>query len=45
MAKKNISINVESKVKENKNLFIGIDLGTNHTAISTSDGKKNTRMA
>ena len=26
--------------KENKTLFIGIDLGTNHTAISTSDGKK-----
>ena len=45
MAKKNISINVESKVKENKNLFIGIDLGTNHTAISTSDGKKNTILS
>jgi rod shape-determining protein MreB len=28
------------RVKENKDLFIGIDLGTNHTAISTSDGKK-----
>ncbi|MCX9009854.1 MAG: rod shape-determining protein [Candidatus Methanoperedens sp.] len=26
---------------EGKNLYIGIDLGTNHTAISTSDGKKN----
>ncbi len=45
MAKKNISMNVESKVKENKNLFIGIDLGTNHTAISTSDGKKNTILS
>jgi rod shape-determining protein MreB len=28
------------RVKESKDLFIGIDLGTNHTAISTSDGKK-----
>jgi rod shape-determining protein MreB len=28
------------RVKEVKDLFIGIDLGTNHTAISTSDGKK-----
>jgi rod shape-determining protein MreB len=27
-------------VKESKDIFIGIDLGTNHTAISTSDGKK-----
>ena len=27
-------------IKENKTLFIGIDFGTNHTAISTSDGKK-----
>lgn len=27
-------------MKENKNLFVGIDLGTNHTAITTSDGKK-----
>jgi rod shape-determining protein MreB and related proteins len=27
-------------VKERKDIFIGIDLGTNHTAISTSDGKK-----
>ncbi len=26
--------------KESKDLFIGIDLGTNHTAISTSNGKK-----
>ena len=29
-----------TRVKENETLFIGIDLGTNHTAISTSDGKK-----
>ncbi|MCX9083429.1 MAG: rod shape-determining protein [Candidatus Methanoperedens sp.] len=29
-----------SRAKESKDLFIGIDLGTNHTAISTSDGKK-----
>jgi len=28
------------RVKESKELFIGIDLGTNHTAISTSEGKK-----
>lgn len=28
------------RIKESKNLFIGIDLGTNHTAITTSDGKK-----
>jgi rod shape-determining protein MreB len=28
------------RVKESKDIFIGIDLGTNHTAISTSDGKK-----
>jgi rod shape-determining protein MreB and related proteins len=27
-------------VRESKTLFIGIDFGTNHTAISTSDGKK-----
>lgn len=29
-----------ARVKENKTLYIGIDLGTNHTAISTSEGKK-----
>jgi len=28
------------RIKNNKNLYIGIDLGTNHTAITTSDGKK-----
>lgn len=28
------------RVKESKELFIGIDFGTNHTAISTSNGKK-----
>jgi rod shape-determining protein MreB len=33
------------RAKENKNLFIGIDLGTNHTAISTSDGKKNSILS
>ena len=42
MASKNNSKTVTSNAKENKNLYIGIDLGTNHTAISTSDGKKNT---
>ncbi len=29
------------KNTESRTLFIGVDLGTNHTAISTSDGKKN----
>lgn len=29
-----------SGIEENKTLFIGIDFGTNHTAISTSDGEK-----
>jgi rod shape-determining protein MreB len=28
------------RIKESKDIFIGIDLGTNHTAISTSNGKK-----
>jgi len=28
------------RIIDNKNLYIGIDLGTNHTAITTSDGKK-----
>lgn len=27
-------------ITESENMYIGIDLGTNHTAISTSDGKK-----
>lgn len=30
---------------ESKRMFIGIDLGTNHTAISTSDGKKNSILS
>ncbi len=34
-----------SGVNESKNLFIGIDLGTNHTAITTSDGKKNSILS
>jgi hypothetical protein len=29
MEKRNLSMDDESKVKENKNLYIGIDLGTN----------------
>lgn len=33
------------RIKESKDLFIGIDLGTNHTAISTSDGKKNSILS
>ncbi|MCX9082343.1 MAG: rod shape-determining protein [Candidatus Methanoperedens sp.] len=32
-------------IKESKTLFIGIDFGTNHTAISTSDGKKKTILS
>src|SRR5665811_2023269 len=27
-------------ITESENMYIGIDLGTNHTAISTSDGKR-----
>lgn len=30
----------EPKAENGKKLFVGVDLGTNHTAISTSDGKK-----
>ncbi len=45
MASKNTSRTVTTGVKENKNLYIGVDLGTNHTAISTSDGKKNTILS
>jgi rod shape-determining protein MreB len=33
------------RIKESKDLFIGIDLGTNHTAISTSNGKKNSILS
>ena len=32
-------------LKENHDLFIGIDFGTNHTAISTSNGKKKTILS
>lgn len=32
-------------VEKGKTLFIGIDLGTDHTAISTSDGKKNSVLS
>ncbi len=31
--------------RDNKALYIGVDLGTNHTAISTSDGKKNSILS
>ena len=34
-------IAAEPASTESKTMYIGIDLGTNHTAISTSDGKKN----
>ena len=45
MTSKNIIKPVTSTVKDNKSLYIGVDLGTNHTAISTSDGKKNTILS
>ncbi len=32
-------------IEKSKTLFIGIDLGTNHTAISTSDGRKNSILS
>jgi rod shape-determining protein MreB len=38
--RKKIKKMAAAPVKEGKTLFIGIDFGTNHTAISTSDGKK-----
>lgn len=31
--------------KETKNLYMGIDLGTNHTAISTNEGRKNSILS
>lgn len=31
--------------KETKNLYIGIDLGTNHTAISTNEGRRNSILS
>ncbi len=34
-----------TKVKDGKSLYIGIDLGTDHTAITTSDGKKNSILS
>ena len=34
-----------SRLNERKNLYMGIDLGTNHTAISTSNGKKNSILS
>ncbi len=39
------SKSLPAQVNETKSLFIGIDLGTNHTAISTSDGKKNSILS
>lgn len=38
--RKKIKKTSAAPIKESKTLFIGIDFGTNHTAISTSDGKK-----
>jgi len=38
--RKKIKKTAATPLKESKTLFIGIDFGTNHTAISTSDGKK-----
>ncbi|HEY9207190.1 MAG TPA: rod shape-determining protein [Candidatus Methanoperedens sp.] len=35
----------KAKAEDKKTLYIGIDLGTNHTAISTSDGKKNSILS
>ncbi len=45
MAVKNTPKTAASGIKENKSLYIGVDLGTNHTAISTSDGKKNSILS
>lgn len=42
MASKNT---VKNPIAGSKILFIGVDLGTNHTAISTSDGKKNSILS
>ncbi len=38
--RKKIKKTAAAPVRESNTLFIGIDFGTNHTAISTSDGKK-----
>lgn len=45
MSSKNASKKVEETSKSSKKLFIGVDFGTNHTAISTSDGKKNSILS
>jgi len=39
-AKRSAAVAAGVEEKKRKNLYIGIDLGTNHTAISTSEGKK-----
>ncbi len=39
------SVSASTKVEKNNNLFIGVDLGTYHTAVSTSDGKKNSILS
>ncbi len=44
-SKKNTGKSGASAPGEKRNLFIGIDLGTNHTAICTSDGKKNSILS
>ncbi len=44
-SKINKKVTAATKVEESMDLFIGIDMGTNHTAISTSDGKKNSILS
>ncbi len=39
------SSNSSTVPEENRNLFMGIDLGTNHTAITTSEGKRNSILS
>ncbi len=36
---------LKNTIAGSKTLFIGVDMGTNHTAISTSDGKKNSILS
>src|SRR3989337_651907 len=36
---------LKNPIPGSKVLYIGVDLGTNHTAISTSDGKKNSILS
>ena len=45
MTSKNSKNTLTHGTGNEKNLYIGVDLGTNHTAISTSDGKKNTILS